>query len=149
MAYTNKLYGQVYLGAFGKLINDLASAGTTIKCALLLNTYTFDQDTHVSYADISSYEVSASGTNYSTGGVALTTKSLTYSNKVTTLTADNPSWANATLTARYAVFYDDTTAGATNKKLICCVDFGEDKSASASTFEIKLSASGICTFSVS
>jgi hypothetical protein len=150
MAVTNKLYGNIFYNALMADITDISSAGTTIKCCLLDSGYTFNQDTHVSYNDIAADEISSSSPNigYTTGGATLTGKTLSYSNKVTTFDSVDASWSTATFTARYAVVYDDTPAAAADKKLLCIVDFGEDKSASAATFQIVWSASGIFSVTV-
>ena len=57
--------------------------------------------------------------------------------------AADTSWAAATFTARRAVIADTTPAAAASNPLICCIDFGEDKSPSAGTFQITYDADGI------
>ena len=145
MAVSVKFYGQFPLLAFEKLITDMAGAGTTIKCALLTNLYTFNQDTHTSYNDLTN---EVTGVGYTAGGMALTTKVLTYTPKTVTWNADPVNWPTSTITARYAVLYDDTPSGATNKKLILCIDFGEDRSTSGTTFTIAWNALGIFSASM-
>jgi len=130
-----------------KKFNEFDNGSTTLKVALLKNTYTPDQDAHTTWNDVSAYETS--GTGYTTGGATLASVAVTYASKVTTFDAADSSWAGSTVTARYAVVYDDTTAGATNKKLIMYVDFGADHSSSSSTFGITWAATGLATFTVS
>jgi len=146
MAITAKLYGNFHLNASKKLINDLSSAATTIKVALCTSTYTPSQDNHTSYNDITG-EVAAGG-GYSTGGATLATKTVTYAGTVVTFDADDVSWAASTITARYAVVYDATPAGATDKKLIGYIDFGGNMSTASATFQIVFNASGIFTVTV-
>ena len=140
MAVTAKMYGQMLLKALNKEINWTAD---TIKVALLSSAYTPDQDTHDYWNDVSTHQVS--GTGYTAGGEELTGKSEGYDNPTNriTLDGDNVSWANSTITARYAVIYDDTPAAAGEKPLMGYVDFGQDESSSNGTFEIQWNASGI------
>ena len=44
-----------------------ASGGASVKCALLLNTYTPNMSTDEVLGDVSAYEVSADGTGYTAG----------------------------------------------------------------------------------
>lgn len=120
-----------------------------IKCALVASTYTPAQDTHDYWNDVSADEVS--GTGYTAGGESLTTKTLTYdaSTNVIKLDADDVSWADSTITARYAVLYDNTPAAASAKPLMGYVDFGQDESSSSGTFTVSWSADGIFTITVS
>lgn len=151
MAYKVIVYGNIWKHALTGKITDLSSAGTVIKCCLLGATYTFNQDTHVSYNDVSSYEISSSSPNvgYTTGGATLANKTVAYSSRVTAFDADDVTWAGATFSARYGCIYDDTPASATDKKLLALVDFGELKSVTAMSFQIVWSAAGIFLDTVS
>jgi hypothetical protein len=51
-------------------------------------------------------------------------------------TCTNPSWASATITARYGVVYDTTVTN----KLIACFDFGSNITSTNGTFTISLDA---------
>jgi len=146
MAVTAKLYGKAILSAFNKEI-DLDS--DTIKVALLTSSYTPDQDAHDYWNDVSANEVT--GTNYTAGGATLASKSLTYTAGSNTFTfdADDVTWSTSTITARYAVIYDDTPATAATKPLIAYVDFGQDEVSSSGNFVITWHANGIFTFTVS
>ena len=134
------------LNALKKLLSDLNAAGTTVKVALCTSSYTPDQDAHDSYSDLTN-EV-ANGNGYTTGGATLANKAVTQSAKVTKFDADDVSWSNSTITARYAVIYDATPAAAADKKLLAYVDFGADQSSSSGTFQITWNASGIFTVTV-
>lgn len=146
---------------YGKAIGNLLGGETagetravdilsdTIKVALLVNTYTFDQHNHKFYSDISANEV-ASGGGYTTGGATLGSKTWVYSSalKLWTFDAADATWAASTITARYGVVYDDTPVGAGNKILLTIVDFGQDQSTAGGTFTIQWASAGIFTISV-
>ncbi len=135
MAYTAKWYG---LG-LKALLNGTTDIDTdTLKCALMDNTYTPNQDTDETWAGISGDEVS--GTGYSAGGATLASVTLTYTGATNTLSYDaaDPSWSDSTITARYAVFYSSTSG-----YLISYIDFGEDKTSTAGLFKIELDSAGI------
>jgi len=118
---------------------EIALLQDTIKVALLGSTYTPSQS-HASWSNVSSHEVS--GTGYTAGGEALSNKGITpdTNNIRSTFDADDVTWANSEITARYAVLYDDTASG---KPLIALVDFGEEKSSSNGSFTIQWHADGI------
>ena len=139
---TTKVYSALFGKVFDKEVDLLTD---TLKVALVTSSYTPDQDAHDYWADVSANE--ASGTGYTAGGATLGSTTFTYddgSNKWTFDGAD-VSWSSSTITARYAVIYDDT---ATSKNLIAYVDFGTDQSSSAGTFTVSWNASGIFTITV-
>jgi len=115
--------------------------GDTLKIALLDSNHSFDAD-HNTWADVSANEVS--GTGYTAGGQALSNASVTQdnTNDLAKLDADDVTWSGSTITAAFAVIYDDTLA---NKDLICCIDFGGDISSTNGDFTIQFNASGIIT----
>lgn len=139
---TTKTYGSLITKAFNKEI-DFDS--DTIKVALLSSSYTPNQDTHDYWDDVSTYQVT--GTGYTAGGATLANKSVTYTSgtNVTKFDADDVSWTSSTITARYAVIYDDTPATNATKPLIAYIDFGSDQSSSSGTFSIVWDAAGIFT----
>ncbi len=147
MAESAKVYSKMPLNALKKLITDLSAAGTAVKVSLHTSSYTPSQNTHESYADLTN-EV-ANGNGYTTGGATLANKALATSTTVLTFDADDVSWANSTITARYAVIYDASPSAAADKKLLAYVDFGADKSSSSGTFQITWNASGIFTITAS
>jgi hypothetical protein len=138
MAITAKMYGQFLKMALNKEID---YDSDTIKCMLVTSSYTPDQDAHY-YKDVH-VTGEANGTGYTAGGAVLTNKTVTYNASTNTIVfdADDVSWANSTVTARYAVIYDDTPSS--NKPLIGFVDFGADASSSAGTFQITWDTNGI------
>ncbi len=146
MALTSTIYTYFPSNAFKKLVNDMSAGGTAIKCALLTSAYTPNMDTHESYNDVSTYEVT--GVGYTTTGAEITSKTLTLGAGTVAFDGADVQWTTSTITARYAFVYDDTTAGATNKKAILLVDFGTDYSTTAATFKIVWNASGLFSVTV-
>src|SRR5438874_2623902 len=78
---------------------------TAVKAMAVTSGYTPDQDAHAFRSDLGANE--ASGTNYSAGGWALATRTVTIdaASNETRLDADDISQANLTLTWRYLVVY--------------------------------------------
>jgi len=113
-----------------------------IKCALLLDTWTPDQDTEDEWSDISTHEHSHAG-DYPEGGEELTTKTATYveATNITTFDADDVLF-NYTTTAHYAVIYDSVTG-----YLIGYIDFGLNITGDPST-TIKFPTAGLFSASV-
>jgi len=141
----SKLYGNFLKQALNKEID---WDSDTIKVALLTSSYTPNQDTHDYLDDVSSYEVT--GTGYTTGGITLSSKTSTYdgTNNVVILDAADVTWSSSTITARYAVVYDDSGASAASKALIGYVDFGSDQSSTNGNFTITWDSTGIVRITV-
>jgi hypothetical protein len=110
------------------LVND------TIKVALYGASYTFTA-TDTVYTATS--EV-ANGSGYTTGGAALTTKTVT-EGATAVFDADDSSWAAATFSAYFAVMYDQTPCNT----LICAIDFGGVQTITNGTFTLQYASSGI------
>lgn len=131
MTVTAHFFGKGVLNIWKKKM-DLST--DTLKIALFNSSLDpeTNRDVYTQFSDVSADEVN--GTGYTAGGVALSNVavSLDATNHVVKLTADDPAWENATITAHYAIIYD-VTAG---NLLIGFVDFGEDKSASAIEFKL-------------
>jgi hypothetical protein len=153
MAVTAALYGQSPMQAYGS-----GSAGgapnidwlsDTIKVALCTSSYTPNQDTQVFYSDITNELTTAGG--YTAGGATLGSKTLDYTagTNVIKFDAADVVWSSSTITARYAVIYDDTPATAGTKPLIGYVDFGADATTSNGAFTITWDATGIFKITVS
>ena len=141
----SKLYGQFLAKALNKEV-DFDS--DTIKVALVSSSYTPNQDTHQYWSDVNTYEVS--GTGYTAGGQTLGSKTVTYdsANNVIILDAADTTWSSSTITARYAVIYDDSGATAASKALIGYVDFSSDQSSTNGNFTITWDATGIVRITV-
>jgi len=203
MAVSAYPFGQYYLNLQKDLISDLSAGATTIKCALIDDTYTLAQNRHdcwsaaawqadtayslgdkvipttanghiyecisegtsdssepswpttdegtvvdggatwecIAYGDISYYEVS--GTGYTAGGEEITSKTLAQTAGATALDGDNVGWTSVSITARWAVVYEDTPTDDEDKKLLGFVDFGENKQSSGADFDIEWDSDGI------
>ena len=141
----SKLYGNFLKQALNKEID---WDSDTIKVALLSSSYTPNQDTHDYFDDVSSFEVT--GTGYTTGGITLSSKTSTYdgTNNVIVLDAADVTWSSSTITARYAVVYDDSGATAASKALIGYVDFSSDQSSTNGNFTITWDSTGIVRITV-
>jgi hypothetical protein len=142
MAVTANFYGNFFAGMFSTTAARRVDWATdTIKVMLTTSTYTPDQDAHDFVNDVTN---EISGTGYTAGGQALTTKTVTYDSATneTRLDADDPSWTSATITTRRAVYYKDTGTAATSP-VVCWVDFGADQSVTAGTFTISHAATGV------
>lgn len=139
MAVTAKWYGKALLNALSKKIDWM---NDDIRVALCTSSYAPDQDAH-EFFDVHITGQVANGNGYTTGGVALTGKTLTYDAATNTvkLDANDVSLPDSTFTARYAPIYNNTPS--TNKPLLGYVDFGENKNPSAGTFKIEWNAAGI------
>lgn len=141
MAYTAYWYGMGLKNIFNGTID---TDTDTLKCALMADTYTPAQDTDEVFTTIDADE--ASGAGYTAGGATLASVSLTYTagTNVLNLDATDPSWSACTITARYAVIYSSTA-----DRVICYLDFGENKSSTAALFKIEFAAGGICKVTAS
>jgi hypothetical protein len=141
----SKLYGQFLAKSLNKEV-DFDS--DTIKVGLVSSSYTPNQDTHDYWDDVVSYEVS--GTGYTTGGATLASKTVTYdsANNVIVLDAADVTWSSSTITARYAVVYNDSGATNAAKALIGYVDFGSDQSSTNGNFTITWDSTGIVRITV-
>lgn len=135
----SKMYGNLVLKAFNKEVD---WDSDTIKVMLTTSAYTPNQDTHVYKSDVTN---EVTGTGYTAGGQALTSKTATYDSatNVTVFDAADTTWANSTITARYAVIYDDAGASDASKVLLGYVDFGSDQSSTNGNFAITWDATGI------
>lgn len=142
MAVTAYVYSNCMLNALEKVMN---LETDTIKCMLCTSVYTPDQDAHDFKDDVTNEVV---GTGYTAGGAAAANPAATIAAKVTKFDADDVEWVTSTITARYAVLYDDTPATAATKPLLVLVDFGADKSSENGTFKLAWNASGIFTITV-
>lgn len=111
---------------------------------MLVNNYTFD-GTDDEKTDLGAVEI-ANGNGYTTGGASLTGVTWAYNtgNDNTKWDANDVTWTasgGSIGPSDGAVIYDDT---ATNDKLVCYIDFGQEESAGDGTdFKITFNASGI------
>jgi len=80
----------------------------------------------------------ANGNGYTTGGEALTNKSVSSTGTTAFFDADDPTWTSASFTARGALIYNDTNGD----KAIAVLNFGGDFTVSSGTFRIVFPAAG-------
>ena len=114
---------------------DLMSPGgnleaLTLKCALYDNTATLNQNTT---AYITANEISASGTNYTTGGATLSNVAISTDGTTAIFDADNVSFSNATISAQAALIYNANNSNSS----IAVLDFGGVKTSTNGTFELQ------------
>jgi hypothetical protein len=135
----------VYDNAITSLANKEVDWGTdTVKVMLATSSYAVNQATH-QYKSSVTNEVT--GTGYTARGATLGSKTEVITAHVKKFDAADVSWTASTITARYAVVYDDTGSDATSA-LIAYVDFGADVVSTAGTFSITWDANGIFTVTV-
>lgn len=121
----------------------------TIVCVLLGSGYTPSRTGHSLWSDVSANEIT--GTGYTAGGVALTTKSVTHSGGTGTFDADDVSWASATITAKYAVLVRRAGASlVSGDLLIAYLDLDTSSgsatvSSTGAAFTVQWNAAGIMT----
>jgi hypothetical protein len=126
-----RVYGLVFKSAFNK---ELDFDSDTIKCALHTGSYIPDQDTHQYWNVSVTNEVS--GTGYTTGGVTLSSPTVSYDSVTNTVkfdAADANFAGNTTTNARWAVVYDSTPS---NKPLIAYIDLEEDSQVLSITWHV-------------
>lgn len=141
----SKVYGSLVVKAFNKEI-DFDS--DNIKVALVSSAYTPNQDVNDYWDDVSANEVAGPG--YTAGGQNLASKTVTYdaATNTTKFDAADVTWATATVTARYAIVYDDTPATSATKPLIAYFDFTTDRASSNGDFIVRWGVDGIFTGAV-
>ena len=121
------------------LVDFSGSGSHAVFVALLTSSHAFNAD-HNYWTTISGNETS--GTGYTAGGQALTTKTVTQddTDDEGVFDADDTTWSSSTITARFAVLYDNTLS---TKDLICAFDFSSDQSSSSGNFTIQWNSEGI------
>jgi len=130
------------------------AAGNTIKCALYAsNSAVLSKSTTVwaaastpSADPTSTYEVSTTGTNYASGGQALTNIDVTLDSDTAVCDFDNESWTSASFTARGLLLYNTTSiTGFTANRSILAINFGGDKTVTSGTFTIEFPSAAAST----
>ena len=105
----------------------------TIKIALYTSSASLGAAT-TAYATTN--EISGSG--YTAGGVALSSKTVDTSGTTAYFDSADPSWTSATFTANGALIYNDTNSD----KAIAVLAFGGDFTVAGGTFQIVFPAAG-------
>ena len=108
--------------------NFLASGGNSFKLALYTSSATMGAATT---AFVTTNQ--ASGTNYTSGGNALTNVNPSSSGTTAFTDFADLMFSSATITARGALIYNDTAAGDPS---VVVLDFGADKTSTAGDFTI-------------
>jgi hypothetical protein len=90
-----------------------------LKLALLTSGYSINTG-HTVFTDVSANEVS-NGNGYTTGGILLANKVMSYTGATGKLTADNPVWSALTKTFRWALLYANKTVGPIVDPLVLAV----------------------------
>jgi hypothetical protein len=110
----------------------------TFKAMLVTSSYTPDKDAHDFRNDVTN---EVSGTGYSAGGATVTaTVTRDDANDRVDISFSNPSWSNATITARAAVIYKARGGASSADEIIAYVDFGSDVASSNGTFAVTFSS---------
>jgi len=126
---TWKGYGLGISKFFNKEVNFSADV---LKVMLCTSTYVPNDDTHAYKSQVTN---EVTGTGYTATGTTVTGSiSVDTVNNRTRLIITDPSWATATITARYAVLYDSTPATDATRPLIAYLDFVTDVSSTGGTF---------------
>lgn len=142
-------YGKAWANIFGGVLSGSARQSNylanTMKVALLTSSYAPLVDSHETWAGVSGNEVT--GTGYTAGGLTLTGKALTFQSgtRLTILDCDDLVWTSSTITAHYAVLYNDTP---TDKPLFGYLDLLTDQVSSGGTFRINTNPYGLLTMKV-
>ena len=130
------------------------AAGNTIKCALYASNSAVLSKSTTAWAaastpsadPTSTYEVSTTGTNYVSGGQALTNIDVTLDSDTAVCDFSNSSWTSASFTARGLLLYNTTSiTGFTANRSILAINFGGDKTVTSGTFTIEFPSAAAAT----
>jgi hypothetical protein len=155
MAWSNsKVFGAFLYSGYNASQFKLASSGDTLKAALYNNTTAPDNTVAPASSAYNtgtwatSNEVTSSTGGWASGGITLTSQSLTQSSAVVTFTAANTSssTSSATISGAYGCLVYDSTVSSYG---ISFNYFGGTQSVTNGTFTIVWNASGIATFTAS
>ena len=129
-------------------------AGNTIKLALYSsNSATLSKSTTVYTAPAdgtadptNTYEVTSTGSGYTTGGNTLTNIDPTLDSDTAICDFADTSWTSASFTARGCLIYNTTAVtGFTTNRSILAINFGGDKTVTSGTFTIEFPAAAAST----
>lgn len=142
-------YGAALEGIFSGTID---VHNDTFRMVLLTSSYTPNQSTHSTFADISAAEVS--GTGYTAGGEACDLV-VSRSGLVVTVDGADGIWPTSTITAKYAAIVRDADANgalASTDLLVSYCDLdtgGGSLSTTNGTFTVTIDALGVLTVTAS
>ena len=84
------------------------------------------------------YEVTTTGSGYTSGGKALTNTGVAKSTVTSYTDFSDVSWTSASFTARGCLIYNSSSiSGLTSNAAVATIDFGGDKTVSSGTFTIQ------------
>lgn len=151
---TAKMFGQYLMKVLNNESKIPASGATNLYVMLLTSaqaTALTDGTAQDSWAYKNSITSEVSGTGYTATGKQLQSVTCAYTAGTNTITVDaaDVTWSTSTITARFAVIYDNTGASDANRCLIAWVDFGGNVSSSAGDFTLQWDTNGIFTISTS
>jgi hypothetical protein len=119
-----------------------------VKVMLCTSLYVPNQNTHEFKSDVTN---EVTGTGYVAGGIVLPTPvQITTTNFIWAFDGGDAVWPASTITARFAVVYDNLSGGVdTARRLIMWQDFGVDVSSTGGNFTITWATAGLfqATFS--
>lgn len=126
-------------------IFDLDEAADDVKVSAHTNTYSINQDTHDFFDDLTN---EVTGTNYTAGGAALASQSLTRSTNTVTFDAADTVWTQSGAgfsNARKFVVYRNSGSGATSR-LFSVITADADVGNVTGDLTLQYNASGIATW---
>ena len=92
------------------------------------------------------YEVTSTGSGYTTGGNTLTNIDPTLDSDTAICDFADTSWTSASFTARGCLIYNTTAvSGFTTNRSILAINFGGDKTVTSGTFTIEFPAAAAST----
>lgn len=113
-------------------------AADTFKMMLVTSAYTPDKDAHLKRSIVTN---EVTGTGYTAGGMVVTaTVTKDTANDRLDVSFSNPSWANATITARAGVIYKSRGGAASADELVAYADFNQDVTSTGGTFAVTLTS---------
>jgi hypothetical protein len=150
LGVTHLMYYSALLGQWNGTTNavfDFDEAADDIKVSAHTNTYAPNQDTHDFFDDVTN---EVTGTNYTAGGAALASQTLTRATGTVTFDAADVVWTQSGAgfsTARKFVIYRNAAGVAANSRLFSVVTADADVGNVTGDLTIAWNASGIATWS--
>lgn len=110
----------------------------TFGVMLLTNAATPNKDSWAKRSDVTN---EVAGTGYTAGGatVTVTVGAVDTANDRVDISLGGNTWANASITARYAVYFKKRGGAATADELVAVNDFGADVTSTAAAFALAAS----------
>ena len=139
---TGPFYGASTTNSYSGDTVNVTLWGTTPTTATA-STDTFVHNTYLAAGGqwVTANELASSG-GYTAGGIAVTSKTETFTTNVATFTSSaTPQWTSATFTTYGAMIYDNTISA--GKYVYCWNYFGGAQSVVSGTFTINWNTSGI------